>query len=507
LREKWGEKVVLKIPHDKEKEKILVNELIMNASLHFNLQMTKSKYVVPYLGHEEHNGLYVMVMKYIEGESLREYMGPINSQRLLTIDEALSIAEQVCEGLVEIHKFNIYHRDIKPENILIVKEDSRAMIMDLGISRFLSSVERASTTAGTIYYMPKELLGKEGGSFYSDIYSLGVTMYEMISGQLPFYGESIGEVIDNIRSQNPVPLVQLNPKVDALLSKIVLTAINREIKDRYAKAEDFLKAIKEYRQKNNIYRKHKNGDVLLTQMPAINNSFKETEENFGQQIRYDLRKPAELTGARRNQISKEKGKYLIGAALIFMVAITVLVWNFFSKKHPLFFLHTADRFAQNRTGEPISSNIAVGQKEEGDNLAKYGFEEARNLEEPARKKDDSVAAPESQIRALFEKFDSSLEEQDIGSFLSLIDRSNSALYNKQKADTEIMFSKFYYLKSKHTLNNIKINGDIAKVLCNWKLDGKLSGTDYLVPLVNDNYEIALKKVNNRWVIIESKRPR
>lgn len=248
LRKEWGKEVVIKIPHDREKEEILINELIMNASLHLNLQKARAKNVVPYLGYSKYDELFVMVMEYIEGKTLRDRIGSIGRQQRLVIEDALNITEQVCEGLVEIHKFHIFHRDIKPENILISKKESIVMIMDLGISRFLSSADLASTTTGTIYYMPKELLGKEGGSFYSDIYSLGVMMYEMLTGQLPFYGESIGEIIDNIRSNNPAPPMEINPDIDERLNRIILKAIRRNVNERYRTTEEMLKAIRAYRQ-------------------------------------------------------------------------------------------------------------------------------------------------------------------------------------------------------------------------------------------------------------------
>jgi serine/threonine protein kinase len=160
----------------------------------------------------------------------------------------LNIAEQVCEGLVAIHKINIFHRDIKPENILITRADNTAMIMDLGVSRILNPSELASTTVGTIYYMPKELLKSQGGSFYSDIYSLGVTMYEMATGDLPFIGASFEEIMDNILRKPPIPPIAINPKIDEKLNKVILKAMSREIDDRYKTAEDMLRAIKAYRR-------------------------------------------------------------------------------------------------------------------------------------------------------------------------------------------------------------------------------------------------------------------
>lgn len=247
-RKEWGKAVVIKIPYDKEKEKVLIRELITNAGLHLNLKKARSKNVVPYLDFATFDDRYVMVMEYVEGKPLRSILGPVGSQEPLDLEDALNISEQVCEGLIEIHKFHILHRDIKPENILISKKERTAMIMDLGISRFLSSSELASTTTGTIYYMSKELLESEGGSFYSDIYSLGVTMYEMLTGQLPFTGDSYVEIIDGIRLKDPEPPMKLNSDIDERLNKIILKAINKDLNKRYKTADDLLRTIKVYRQ-------------------------------------------------------------------------------------------------------------------------------------------------------------------------------------------------------------------------------------------------------------------
>lgn len=247
-RKQWGKEVVIKIPYDKEKEKVLIKELTINASFNLNLQKARSKYVVPYLDFATFDDRYVLVMEYIEGQALRNVIGSVGSQQPLNIEEALNIVEQACEGLVEIHKIHIFHRDIKPENILIAKKSQTAMLMDLGISTFLSSKDLASTTTGTLYYMPKELIDSEGGSFYSDIYSLGVTMYEMMTGTLPFIGDSIGATIDKIRNEMPVRPMDVNHDIDERLNRIILKAINRDLKERYSSAEEFLKSIRLYRR-------------------------------------------------------------------------------------------------------------------------------------------------------------------------------------------------------------------------------------------------------------------
>ena len=248
LRKEWGREVAIKIPLSKEKERTLISELITNASLHLNLQGVRAKNIVRYLGFDMYDEQYIMVMEYVKGCSLRSMIGSIGRQEILPVDTALNITEQVCSGLIELHNIHIYHRDLKPENIMVCEEDGIVKIMDLGIARMISSAELASTTTGTIYYMPKELVKGKGGSFYSDIYSVGVTMYEMLTGQLPFDGESLGDIIDNICNKDPDPPMSINPQIDERLNKIILKAMSRNIDKRYKMASELSKAIENYKQ-------------------------------------------------------------------------------------------------------------------------------------------------------------------------------------------------------------------------------------------------------------------
>lgn len=241
LRGRWGDVVAIKIPLSKEKEETLIHELITSAALHHLLQDMKDEHIVQYLDVATYDAKYVMVMEFVDEGSLRDIIGPVGEQEALSIEETLNITIQVCKGLMAAHKARVFHRDIKPENILI-NSDEVVKITDFGISRMIASSELASTTAGTIYYMSKEVLDGEG-SFYSDVYSLGVTMYEMLTGLVPFYNENIGKVVDKIRGEDPTPPMDINPEVDARLNDIVLTAMNRDIEKRYKTVSELLEAI------------------------------------------------------------------------------------------------------------------------------------------------------------------------------------------------------------------------------------------------------------------------
>jgi len=250
LKAQWGPIVALKIPLSREKEEVLIEELIKNAVLQANLKRVKDSHIVHYLGFAKYQDQYVMVMECVEGQDLRQRIGKVGQGTPLPISEALEIAVQVCRGLVTIHRFNIFHRDIKPENILLSTTPGLVKIADLGISRLLEPLELASTTTGTIYYMPEEILQGTGGNFISDIYSLGVTLYEMLTGRVPFMGKSIKEIIDNICKGRVIAPKDLNSEVEEKLNTIALKAMARELKQRYGSAQEFLKALEDYRGGN-----------------------------------------------------------------------------------------------------------------------------------------------------------------------------------------------------------------------------------------------------------------
>ncbi len=250
LKKNWGERVAIKIPLSKEKEKALINELITNATLHQNLREMQAKNIVEYLGFEMYDNKYVMVMEYIEGESLRTMLGPVFRQKAMQVQDAMDISVQICEGLAVAHDAHIFHRDMKPENIL-VSGDGTVKIADFGIARMLQASEVASTNTGTLFYMAKEAL-EGSGSFYSDIYSMGVTMYEMLTGKLPFVeltssGDvNIKKTIDKIYYEDPVPPAQINKDVDEELNAIILKAIDKNNSGRYPTARALLDELRIY---------------------------------------------------------------------------------------------------------------------------------------------------------------------------------------------------------------------------------------------------------------------
>ena len=188
------------------------------------------------LGREE--GTYYITMEYVPGEDLKSSirrMGP------LSIGKALSVAKQVCRGLAEAHRLGVVHRDLKPHNIMVDREGN-ARIMDFGIARSLRAkgITDTGVIIGTLEYMSVEQV--EGGEVdeRSDIYSLGVILYEMVTGRVPFDGDTpLSIAVKHTNTPAPDPR-ELNDQIPDDLSRVILRCMEKDKESRYQSAEELL---------------------------------------------------------------------------------------------------------------------------------------------------------------------------------------------------------------------------------------------------------------------------
>jgi serine/threonine-protein kinase len=186
----------------------------------------------------QEQGVHYIVMEYVSGRNLKEL---IREQGPLPVKTAVSIAQGIAQALDHAHRHGLVHRDIKPHNILIT-EDGQVKVTDFGIARAASSVTLTQTgiVIGSVHYFSPEQARGQNVEPQSDLYSLGVVLYEMVSGRLPFTGESpISIAMQQIHEQ-ATPLRKINPRVPASLEKVVAKAMAKDPKDRYQSAAEIL---------------------------------------------------------------------------------------------------------------------------------------------------------------------------------------------------------------------------------------------------------------------------
>jgi serine/threonine protein kinase len=176
---------------------------------------------------EEHGGQLFIAMQYVDGQLLRDRMGS------MTMKQAMEIGIQVSEGLSAAHEKGIVHRDIKPENIM-VRRDGIVQIMDFGLAKLkgVSRLTKEGSTVGTAGYMSPEQIQGQEADHRSDIFSLGVLLYEMFTGQLPFKGIHETAIAYEIVNVDALPMAAVKPEVDPVLDAIVLECLEKDPNER-----------------------------------------------------------------------------------------------------------------------------------------------------------------------------------------------------------------------------------------------------------------------------------
>ena len=190
----------------------------------------------------EDNSQYYIVMEYIEGKQLKEVL---RKRGKLTISEVIDIMQQIADGLTIAHDSYIIHRDIKPQNIMIL-ENGLVKITDFGIAMAMNSTQLTQTNSvmGSVHYLPPEQANGSGSTLKSDIYSMGILMYELLTGKLPYRGEYAVEIaLKHLKEALPSVRDEL-PDIPQSVENVILKATAKNPKNRYNDAREMLEDLK-----------------------------------------------------------------------------------------------------------------------------------------------------------------------------------------------------------------------------------------------------------------------
>lgn len=267
----------------------------------------------------EEDGNYYIVMEYIEGKTLKQLL---QKRGALTLNEVIDIMAQLTDGLAHAHEAYIIHRDIKPQNIMI-EDNGLVKITDFGIAMALNSTQLTQTNSvmGSVHYLPPEQANGKGSTVKSDIYSLGILMYELLTGSVPFKGDTAVEIALKHMKEKIPSIRKQNPTIPQSVENIVLKATAKNPKNRYDNVRDMYKDLQTALQRDNEKR-------LVYEYPE--NDLEETKviPQVTKEIKQVIDKPtAKEEDSEDNSVLKEKdekNKLPIILAVVLLGTLIVL---------------------------------------------------------------------------------------------------------------------------------------------------------------------------------------
>lgn len=268
----------------------------------------------------EEDGNYYIVMEYIEGKTLKQLL---QKRGALTLTEVIDIMTQLTDGLSHAHEAYIIHRDIKPQNIMI-EDNGLVKITDFGIAMALNSTQLTQTNSvmGSVHYLPPEQASGKGSTVKSDIYSLGILMYELLTGSVPYKGDTAVEIALKHMKEKMPSIRKQNPTIPQSVENIVLKATAKNPKNRYDSARemynDLQTALERDNEKRLVYEYPENDLEETKVIPQVSKETKKSTVDKPNDSKEDM---------EDNSILKEKNdknKLPIILAVVLLGSLIVL---------------------------------------------------------------------------------------------------------------------------------------------------------------------------------------
>ncbi len=264
----------------------------------------------------EDNGQYYIVMEYVSGKTLKSL---VKKRGALTLPEVIDIMSQLLSAVMCAHDSYIIHRDIKPQNVMIL-EDGKVKIMDFGIAMALNSNELTQTNSvmGSVHYLPPEQANGSGSTIKSDIYSLGILMYELLIGKVPFKGDNAVEIAIK-QMKEPIPSVcKQNPDIPQSIENIVLKACAKNPKNRYDSVKEMYDDLKQALTKDGLEQKK-----LVYKYPESDLEETKVMPNLSR-LDKGVKEEEQMSKHRSKKSTKDKVLWITGSICALLIALVCL---------------------------------------------------------------------------------------------------------------------------------------------------------------------------------------
>ena len=410
-------------------------------------------------------GTHFITMEYVQGEDLKSM---IRMAAGLSIGAVLSIGRQVCDGLAEAHSLGVVHRDLKPQNIMIDK-GGNAKIMDFGIARSTreKGITGPSVLIGTPEYMSPEQAEAKEVDYRSDIYSLGIILYEMATGRVPFEGETALSVAMKHKGEIPKNPKQINPNIPEDLSSVILKCLEKDKTNRYQTAPE-----------------------VRSELEKIEKGIPTTERVVPEKKAFTSKEITVTFGLKR--------VLLPALGLLFLVIAAIVIWKIFPKKEAAPAASAKKSIAvlpfEDLSPQKDQDYLCVGLAESLIN----GLSKIRDLRVPARTSSFSFQGKDQMIRDIGEKLD--VKSVLMGSLQRAGNRIRITTQLINAADESLLWSEQYdrELDDMFSIQD-EISRNIVETLKVKLVAGEREGLTKRDTTSTEAYQLYLQGRYFRWI--------